>query len=192
MNNRKVERISPPSGRVERAQSALGLRWNNVLTLGLVWARVAAPGSKGIESKPSVGQRPPRLRRPLSPPSTRVYESQSGASRASRASTTTARLQLTPPQPRVADGATPTSTSTPVCKEEVRETGGGAEDRCRGPDVPRRSHMKENTGGERKDGSREGRETEKPGQKHRSKHLEIISDHTETPVRGGKQDEAAC
>lgn len=47
------------------------------------------------------------------------------------------------------------------------------DDRCHGPNVPRRSHVKENTvgGGGADNGSREKEGKEKSGQKHRSKHL---------------------
>lgn len=146
MNNRKVERISPPregGASTERPGAAVEQRLGS-------WSGLGSCGCTGVKGHREQTERGPKTSEAQTSSvssSTPVYESQRGASRASRASTTAARLQLTPPQPRVADGATPTSTSTPVCKEEVQETGGGAEDRCRGPDVPRRSHMKENTGG---------------------------------------------
>lgn len=43
-----------------------------------------------------------------------------------------------------------------------------------GPSVPRRSHMKENTGRNNGSRDREGGEIEKAGQKHRSQHLKVI------------------
>lgn len=152
-------------------------------------ARVAAQGSKGIESQPSLGQRAPRLRRPQSPPTTSVYESQSAAG---TASARTARLHVTQRQPRVAErGHAHVHVHGRLQRRGgTRQEGWRGGGQAPGPIEPRRSDVKENPG--RKSGSRdrEGGEMEKPGQKHRRKHVKSIREHRDTP--GWRQKEAAC
>lgn len=125
------ENQSPPDGGGWREHRAPW--WNNVFTLHLFSARVAAQGSKGIESKASLGQRPPRLRRPPSPPS--VYERQSAAS---RASATAGRLHATHRQPSVADRSH-AYVHIHGCLQRRGERDprrGGVEDRCQVPACP--------------------------------------------------------